>query len=175
MIIIQFILFFLPLLTLAQDSSSSSSSSQSAPSSASGSNSGSQSSNAPTSTQFTTILSTFVSTSVGFVSGSRQETTVVISSVLSTVVPVPTGSNGDNNTPTPSSTSTVSLPPKSTAPSVDGGGYNGGSGAPLPGAKSPNNAFGPDDNYIAAATTLTRNAFAATLIASLVAAVVLVL
>ncbi|KAF9056193.1 hypothetical protein BJ165DRAFT_1398921 [Panaeolus papilionaceus] len=106
-------------------------------------------------------------------SSSRQETTVVLSRVISTVVPVPTESNG-NGTSASSTTPTVSLPPKSTAPTVDGGGYNGGSGAPVPGAKSPNNAFGPDDNYIAAATALARSAFTVTLVACLIASAVLV-
>lgn len=60
-----------------------------------------------------------------------------------------------NSTQSASTTTTPRNLP--TAPAnVDGGGANG---APSPGQTGVGGIYGPDDNYIAAATSLKRNAF----------------
>ncbi len=66
-----------------------------------------------------------------------------------------TASAGNSTQSTSTSITPSNLP---TAPTnVDGGGVNG---APLPGKTSTGGIYGPDDNYVAAATSLKRNAYA---------------
>ncbi|KAG7099252.1 hypothetical protein E1B28_001115 [Marasmius oreades] len=65
-----------------------------------------------------------------------------------TITVTPTGSNGNST----QSTSSKPLPTAATD-ALDGGG--GATGAPVPGGG--NGAYGPDDNYIAAAQSLPRN------------------
>ncbi|KIM48176.1 hypothetical protein M413DRAFT_22712 [Hebeloma cylindrosporum] len=117
----------------------------------------------------TTITSTTIISSVGLGPG-RVETTLISTQVFTTVLPLATGNTTSTNSTnaTTSSTSSPSSSPLPTAPtSVNGGGQGG---APVPGAKSTGGGivYGPDDNYIAAASTIAKNALGASLIASLV-------
>lgn len=129
-----------------------------------------------------TITTTVVTESVGLGPG-RQQTTQVQTLTITTVVPgdaQPTGNttnsgsnaSATNGNATSASTTTTAknLP---TAPgTVDGGGSGG---APVPGASSPNGAYGPDDKYIAAAMTLAKNALGASLLTSALAGVLFIL
>ncbi|CAA7266462.1 unnamed protein product [Cyclocybe aegerita] len=165
------ILLLLPFLALAQDTTSGPSSAASAPPTNSNA-SGSQTPAASASPSLTTVLSTFLVTSVTIGPG-RVESTFTISRVFTSVMPISTESGGSNNNAGSSSSTTVTPANLPTAPAnVDGGGQNG---APVPGASSPNGAFGPDDDYIAAATALAKNLLAGSAIASLVAGAVLLL
>ncbi|KAF8973951.1 hypothetical protein BDZ97DRAFT_408557 [Flammula alnicola] len=117
----------------------------------------------------TTVVFTSLSTGISIGPG-RVETTVVATQRITSVLPIATtnttaGNNTTANATTSASTTTTpaNLP---TAPTnVDGGGQGG---APVPGATGNNGAFGPGDGYIAAASTLAKNALAVSLLGSLI-------
>jgi hypothetical protein len=124
-----------------------------------------QNSNQPQPSQ-TVITSTLLSTSVGL--GSDRQISTAINTLLFTTTqiltpaPQPSG-NGTVGNGTVSGNNTVSAnmttTPRNlpTAPAnINGGGQDG---APSPGQAGVGGIYGPNDNYIAAATALKRNAF----------------
>ncbi|KAF8168073.1 hypothetical protein B0H34DRAFT_684079 [Crassisporium funariophilum] len=116
----------------------------------------------------TVVTSSSVSTIVSLGPG-RVPTTILTTNVFTTTQPVPPSATNATST---SSSTTVTRSNLPTAPAnVDGGGQNG---APAPGAKGANGAFGPDDGYIAAAAALAQNAMLAGVVGSLVAGALVV-
>ncbi|KAH6917355.1 hypothetical protein BKA70DRAFT_1555881 [Coprinopsis sp. MPI-PUGE-AT-0042] len=132
------ILFGLAALALAQSDEDASSSQQS--------QSNRPTASAPRTTVFTsTFRSAFETTlSNGDVSTGSTSGVTTITSVI----------GGDQTTARSSSRSTSSTP-KPTAPTEGVSGGGGVKGAPAPGQAGVGGAYGPDDNYIAAATKMT--------------------
>ncbi|KAJ3576666.1 hypothetical protein NP233_g286 [Leucocoprinus birnbaumii] len=119
-----------------------------------------QSNNQPQPSQ-TVITSTSLTTMVTL-GGNRQVSTITSGIVFTTTqiltpAPQPSGNGTISGNSTVSANSTSITPSNlPTAPTNING---GGSVAPSPGAAGVGGAYGPDDNYIAAATALKRNAF----------------
>ncbi|RDB28812.1 hypothetical protein Hypma_015494 [Hypsizygus marmoreus] len=122
-------------------------------------------SSSPSPTVFTsTSLSTFLT-----LGPSRQISTVtsaIVTVITQTANPSPSSNSTASGNNTASSTSagnssasaTTTTTPKNlptAATTINGGG--GSNGAPLPGATGAGGAYGPDDGYIAAASSLRRN------------------
>ncbi|KAF9270255.1 hypothetical protein L218DRAFT_952426 [Marasmius fiardii PR-910] len=149
-VILSFLLFsFLTLFVQAQQSSTNSSSN-------SQSNGGSQS---QTSAGNQTSPTVVVITSTG--SDSRVQT---ITSTLG-------GSSGNSNG---NSSQTTSKPlPTAATDALDGARGGGATGAPSPGGD--HGAYGPDDNYIAAAQSIPRNIMLVTFAGVMVGAIVTLL
>ncbi|KAF5355858.1 hypothetical protein D9756_003788 [Leucocoprinus leucothites] len=106
------------------------------------------------------IISTSVTT-IATLDSNRQASTTTSSFVFTTTqiltpAPQPSGNgtvSGNSTVSANSTTTTSNLP---TAPTNISG---GGGAAPSPGGANVGGIYGPDDNYIAAATALKRNAF----------------
>ncbi|KAI0348033.1 hypothetical protein BDW22DRAFT_44501 [Trametopsis cervina] len=136
--------FALPLLAVAQNSTSPPAS----PAPSQSSNANNSVSSVPTPSPIVSVGTTII---VGFISGGRVPTTTT-STFNVTITPTPTQANGSPASNSSSASSSSSTGPLPTAPAdVDGGGQTLPGGAPHPGEKSSDGRFGPPDTYISAA------------------------
>lgn len=109
------------------------------------------------------MISTFPTLGPDRQASTATRTFVFTTTQILSPAPQPTGNGTAGNSTTPAGNSTQSASSTTThsnlptAPTnVDGGGANG---APLPGQTGVGGIYGPDDKYIAAATSLKHNAY----------------